>query len=433
LPSATTPRTSQERNATLTNAAIIVIAGGLATTIALPQMLARIPLQNLLKNALHVDRVANAAFFFWITLPWYFKPFVGVITDAFPLFESRRKNYLLISSLLAVLSWIGLIFTPHEYSKLLWTCLAINIFTMVASTVVGAYMVEAAQAAAGSGRLTAVRQFVTQAGYVLIGPTAGYMATLALGWTATACGGLMFLLVPATIFFLHEQRMKIPSRELLDNARTQLVKIGAATTMWAAAGLMALFYIAPGLSTAIFYKQQNELHLNTQAQGYLQFLAGVFGLVAAVGYGYFCRRWNLRNLLAVCLLFATAANLGYLFYSSLWNARIVEGFNGFGFSLAELALMDLAIRATPRGSEGLGFSLMMSVRNIALFGTDWFGSKLLEQYHLPFNGLVLANAATTLITVPLVFLLPALLLRKKDAEPRIEAEEVPPLKTALQE
>jgi hypothetical protein len=157
LPSATTPRTSQERNATLTNAAIIVIAGGLATTIALPQMLARIPLQNLLKNALHVDRVANAAFFFWITLPWYFKPFVGVITDAFPLFESRRKNYLLISLLLAVLSWIGLIFTPHEYSKLLWTCLAINIFTMVASTVVGAYMVEAAQAAAGSGRLTAVR------------------------------------------------------------------------------------------------------------------------------------------------------------------------------------------------------------------------------------------------------------------------------------
>src|SRR5580704_9268964 len=122
----------------------------------------------------------------------------------------------------------------------------------------------------------------TQAGYFLIGPTAGYMATLALGWTAAACGGLMFLLVPATILFLHEQRMKIPSRELLDNARTQLVKIGAATTMWLAAGLMTLFYIAPDLSTALFYKQQNELHLNTQPQGYLQVLVGGFGLVAAL-------------------------------------------------------------------------------------------------------------------------------------------------------
>jgi hypothetical protein len=181
-----TTQVSQKGNAILTNAVIVVIAGGLATTVALPQMLARIPLQNLLKNALLVDRAANAAFFFWITLPWYFKPFVGIITDAFPLFESRRKNYLLVSSLLAVLSWIGLIFTPHEYSKLLWTCLAINIFTMVASTVVGAYMVEADQATSGSGRLNAVRQFVTQAGYIVIGPTAGYLATRALGWTAAA-------------------------------------------------------------------------------------------------------------------------------------------------------------------------------------------------------------------------------------------------------
>jgi len=38
--------------------------------------------------------------------------------------------------------------------------------------------------------------------------------------------------------------------------------------------------------------------------------------------------------------------------------------------------MDLAIRATPAGSEAFGFSLLMSVRNFALFGTDWFGSCL---------------------------------------------------------
>jgi hypothetical protein len=36
--------------------------------------------------------------------------------------------------------------------------------------------------------------------------------------------------------------------------------------------------------------------------------------------------------------------------------------------------MDLAVRSTPAGSEGLGFSIMISVRNHALFGTDWFGA-----------------------------------------------------------
>jgi hypothetical protein len=59
---------------------------------------------------------------------------------------------------------------------------------------------------------------------------------------------------------------------------------------------------------------------------------------------------------------------------------------------------------------------MISVRNLALFGTDWFGSSLLDQYHLSFSSLVIANSATTLIAVPLVFLLPRLIVARKDGE-----------------
>ena len=397
-------------------AALVIIAGVLATTLAQPQVLARLPLQNLLKNALHVDRTANAAFFFWAGLAWYLKPFAGILTDAFPLFGSRRKSYILISATLAALSWLALIVTPHDYRQLLFVVIVINTFMVVASTVVGGYMVETAQANSGSGRLTAIRQFVQQACLIVNGPVAGYLASIAFGWTAAACGGVMFLLVPVTILFLHEQRKRSDSRQILANARKQLVNIATARTMWAAAALMALFYIAPGFGTALFYKQQNDLHLTTQAQGFLQLIAGVFGVLAAVGYGILCRRLNLRTLLVGCMVVATAANLGYLFYSSAGRAQAIEGLNGFGYTLAELALMDLAVRSTPAGSEGLGFSLMVSVRNLALFGTDWFGSKLLDQYHFSFDSLVIANSATTLIAVPLVFLLPRLIVLHKDAE-----------------
>lgn len=383
MASASNDKNPQKDGNSLAYAVIVIGVGFFATTLALTQVLARLPLQNLLKNELHVDRSANAAFFFWTTLPWYFKPFAGIVTDAFPLFGSRRKSYILISTTLAVLSWAGLYFTPHEYDKLLWMCVIINVFTVVTSTVVGAYMVEIAQAISGSGRLTAIRQFVTQVSLIITGPAAGYLASIAFGWTAAACGSVMFLFVPVTIFFLHEQRKRIDTRELLDNAKGQLVKVGAAKTMWAAAGLMALFYIAPGLPTAVFYKQQNDLHLSTQGQGFLQLLSAACGLLAAVGYGFACRRLNLRALLLWCLVMGTAANLGYLFYSSVGRAQVIEGFNGFGYALAELALMDLAIRATPAGSEGLGFALMLSVRNFALFGTDWIGSMLLDHYHLP--------------------------------------------------
>ena len=410
-------------------AALVIIAGVLATTLAQPQVLARLPLQNLLKNEFHLDRTANAAFFFWAGLAWYLKPFAGILTDAFPLFGSRRKSYIVISATLAALSWLALTVTPHEFRDLLLVGILINAFMVIASTVVGGYMVETAQANSGSGRLTATRQFVQQACLIVNGPAAGYLASIAFGWTAATCGGIILLLVPVTILFLQERRQQPGSLQILANARAQLVNIATARTMWGAAGLMALFYIAPGFATALFYKQQNELHLDTQAQGFLQLIAGVCGVLAALGYGVLCRRLNLRTLLVGCMMFATAANLGYLFYSSAGRAQAIEGLNGFGYTLAELALMDLAVRATPAGSEGLGFSLMVSIRNLALFGTDWFGSHLLDEYHFSFDSLVLANSLTTLIAVPLVFLLPRLLVLRKDAE---IYEETPELKTAME-
>jgi hypothetical protein len=410
-------------------AAIIIVAGILATTLAQPQVLARLPLQNLLKNELHLDRSSNAAFFFWAGLAWYLKPFAGIVTDAFPLFGNRRKNYILLSATLAALGWLALTVTPHTYRDLLLVAIVINVFMVVTSTVIGGYMVEIAQAISGSGRLTAIRQFVQQGCLIVNGPLAGYLASIAFGWTAGACGGIMFLLVPVTVLFLQEQRPRSDARQLLDGARAQLVNIATARTMWAAAGLMALFYIAPGFATAVFYKQQNDLHMDTQAQGFLQLIGGVFGVLAAVGYGILCRRLNLRTLLTGCMILGTVANLGYLFYSSVERAQAIEALNGFGYTLAELALMDLAVRATPAGSEGLGFSLMVSVRNLALFGTDWFGSKLLDEFHFTFDQLVIANSVTTAVAVPLVFVLPRIIVMRRDAQ---GLEDGPIAKTAME-
>ena len=112
----TSPKTTREQHEnskTLLYAAIVIVIGVLGTSLAQPQVLGRLPLRNLLKNELHTDRAANAAFFFWMSLAWYFKPLFGIVTDAFPLFGSRRKSYMLIGAMLATLSWAALYFTPH--------------------------------------------------------------------------------------------------------------------------------------------------------------------------------------------------------------------------------------------------------------------------------------------------------------------------------
>ncbi|MDE3105883.1 MAG: MFS transporter [Acidobacteriota bacterium] len=401
----------------LNQASILLAIGVFATSMAQPQVLGRLPLQNLLKNELHVDRTMSSAFFFWAGLAWYFKPLIGVVTDAYPMFGSRRRSYLTIFTLLATLSWLALVFLPHHYHVFLVDAVVTNAFMVVASTVIGAYMVEAAQATGGSGRLSAVRQLVQQGCFVILGPIAGFLASIKFGWTAGACAGTMFLLFPATLLLVKEQRQPVDGAAVLRKARQQILDVAQARTMWAAAGLMALYYLAPGLTTAIFYRQQNVLHMNTQQQGFLVFLTGSFGVAAAIAYGYLCRRLALRTLLFWSLTLGTAVGLLYLDYTTIHKAQMMDSLNGFISTLVELALMDLAVRSTPAGSEGMGFALMMSVRNFALYGTDWFGSRLLDKYHYTFNSLVLLNALTTLLAVPCVFLLSRRIVMAHDAQP----------------
>lgn len=419
-------RTQDAKKITLAGALVIVFIGFLTTTLSQPQGVSRIPFQNLLKNELHVGRTENAAFFFWIGLAWYFKPIVGIFTDAFPLFGSRRRTYILLSTALAVISWFGLFLTPIKYNALLIVCTVINVFMVVASTVLGAYMVEVGQTTRGSGRVTSTRQLTYWTSIMLQGPLGGFLATLAFGVTVGFSGTFLFLLIPTVIFFLYERRVKIDSDVLVHDAVAQLGKIVTAGTMWAAAGLMALFYIAPGIVTAVFYRQQDLLHLDTPRIGILNGIEGAFGIVSAFAYAFLTRKFNLRTMLFGCLTFSTITTLIYSQYNSYHEAMVVEALYGMGYALAECALMDLAIRGTPKGSEGLGFSLMMSVRNFALYGTDILGSWMMDKYHISFTSLVLSNAATTAIAVPLVALLPLAMVGYKDAA---KPTEMPVLKT----
>jgi len=90
-----------------------------------------------------------------------------------------------------------------------------------------------------------------------------------------------------------------------------------------------VFYIAPGVFTALFYIQQNNLHMNTEAQGFLQLLNGAFGMLAALLYGgVLCRRFTLRTLLMACMVLGAIGNLAYWFYATPMQARVAEKYLG---------------------------------------------------------------------------------------------------------
>ncbi len=394
--------------------AFVVLVGFLATTLAQPNVLGRIPLQSLLKNVLHVDRSDNAAFFFWIGAPWYIKPLIGILSDAYPLLGSRRKSYLLIGGLTAAAAWASLWVTSHNYSTLLIVCMAMNFAIVIASTAIGGYLVEAAQATGRAGQLTSLRNAGYQSSWLVSGLAGGYLGALAIGWTALTCGSVALLLAPLA-FFMHEEHRPAPGKRLLNEMGHQLKAMVQARSLWAVAGVAGLYYLAPGLVTTLFYLQQNTLHLTTPQQGYLTFCGGIGGVIAAAAYGFFAAgRFKLRTMLVACLVTGAAGILLYCFYDSFAKAMAIDGINGFTIGLCEIVLIHVAVRATPAGSEALGFAVFMAVRNLFMFGSDWLGSTLVDKLHFQLSTLVVANCVVTLVAAALTLLLPAALVDVRD-------------------
>jgi len=407
------PQTKLEK-LNLLSLGLIIVFGFFASTLPQPQGLGKLPLQFLLKNDVHVTREQMAEFFFWCGMAWYLKPFAGILTDAFPLFGTRRRYYLLFSSVLAALSWIGLGFLPHTYGALLCGAMMVNLFLVMASTVTGAFLVEAGQRMGATGRLTALRMFVYYFCTLIQGPLGGLLATVGFMWATGTNAVLALTVVPIAYVFLKEQRAaKQQSNVVLQNAGQQLKTIIRAKSLWMALLFIALFYFSPGFATPLFYKQTDELHFSGQAIGNLGAFSGAFSILAAILYGLLIKRVHIRILLFIGISTVAAGTLFYLFYSTWTRAIFIESQNGFFFGIAEVAILDLAARATPQGCEGLGYSLMLSFSNVAQFGADIVGSYLAD-HNWPFANLVYLNAGSTAIVLLLLPLLPAGLMRSTD-------------------
>jgi predicted MFS family arabinose efflux permease len=145
-------------------------------------------------------------------------------------------------------------------------------------------------------------------------------------------------------------------------------------------------------------------------------IKGGFIVVGSAIYGFACSRLRLRTVLYGSIAIHATMTLWYLVYQSEISAIFVTAIEATTFSLAMLPLYDLAARATPRGSEALGYSVMMSVWNFTKNMSDLSGSSLYSRFGLTIDELVWVNVGTTAIVLIAVPFLPAALVDHKEGE-----------------
>jgi predicted MFS family arabinose efflux permease len=406
---------------------IMVGLGAFVTTIAQPVVIGRLPLQLLLKNQLHFNAQSLAAFLVVTSFAWNVKPLAGILSDAFPLFGTRRRHYMLLGAGMAAVCWFLIGVVPRSYLPLLLAAFGANAFMVIASTVMGGLMVEAGQKYGISGRVSSIRQALQSAVALGNGILGGYLAAVAFGWTAGIAAALLLVLVLTTFFVLTERPVAVRDRDVLTSARRELSTLFRSRTLWASGTFLALVYISPGFTTPLLFMQTDTLGFSAPYIGLMESIEGAAGLVGALIYAAVCRWLNLRQLLTAAIAANATVTLLYLWYGHA-TAPFIHAIVGFAVICSELALMDLAVRSTPPGCESLGFALMMSARNFALGGSDVMGSWLIDSHGWVFHQLVWLNAGTTALILVFIPLLPRAVMTRKDGD--AIAGRVPPSEPA---
>ncbi len=396
----------------LPSLALLMGLGWLGTNLGIA--IADLPMRFLLKDQLHCTAVAVSAFFALGAFTNYIKPLAGLLVDSVPLFGTRRRWYLIGSLLASGILWLLLALVPRTYNILLITYAALYLTIVFTSTSLGGVMVEVGARFQAAGRLTAQRIGAFRLASLLGGPIGGYLASAPFIVAISITSFLHLILVPLYFFGLPEAKTARLNHSVPREAAAQFRTLMRSTTLLSAAGMIFLIAASPGFGTPLLFYQTNTLQFSKQFVGSLVFVAAAAGLLTTFIYFAACRKLSLRFLIGGSIVVHAIGTVFYLHYHNQSSAIVITAISGMTGTLAMLPVYDLAARATPKGSEAIGYAVMMSVWNFTNALSDWAGSALFSRFHYTFRELVWVNAGTTLLVLLVVPFLPRDLMSRRD-------------------
>jgi predicted MFS family arabinose efflux permease len=163
---------------------------------------------------------------------------------------------------------------------------------------------------------------------------------------------------------------------------------------------------------------RDHLHFSPAFIGNTDGVQGAAGIVASLLYAALCRKLRLRWTYAIAIAAAALGTLPFLALQSETSAVIIIAIYGLGLTLADVASLDLAARATHKGSEATGYAVMIGAWNIGIAVSDLTGSYLYDRAGFSFDWLVWLNAGTTALVLIAIPFLPRRLVEGREGQSR---------------
>jgi predicted MFS family arabinose efflux permease len=368
-------------------------------------------------------------------IPWLIKPVYGLLSDFVPLFGRRRQSYFVLTSTLAtvtglLLAWsdsiahgqiwsvdvFGVTFTLVE-GVFLFTAMALGI--AFNDVLTDAMMVERGRPLGLTGAFQSVQWGCITLSSVLVGELGGRLAeTRSLSTAFLIAAGFPLISFVMGLVFVQEPPARAAAGAFAETWQA-IVATLRAREIWIVAGFIFFFWFSPSFGPAFLYYQTDTLGFSQQFIGRLAALGNAAGVVGAVLYAPLSRRLPLKRIINFSIALAVASLLLYLLYRDAVSAILITMVFGPVGMIVNLAFLDLAARACPRGVEATFFAALMAVYNLGVRASENVGARLYDVIgYTPLVWLAAAMTALIWLLVPLVN------IDRIEAKARLEA--VPP-------
>lgn len=391
-----------------------------------PTFLLDIPTSYMLKNILQASPSQIATFRLLTAIPFFLGFAFGLARDLWDPLGRRDLGYfrIFVPLMIGVLAWMA--FSPVTYYGLL--------VGMLMTTIAYCFIAAAAQGLTAligqethmTGRLSALSNFFlflpAGAAYFASGfisesltPRQVFLLVLSLSATLTSFGYWK----PGTVFHHAYDNPRAQGTTFYGDMR-RLVKHRA---IYPVVLINLLWCFSPGAFTPMQFYLTNQLHAPDAIYGYFQGILNLCFLPPVALYGFLCQKFPPRKLLFWSVLIGVPQFIPMAFIHDGQQALRAAVLIGLLGGLANVACIDIAMRACPPGLQGtlmmiIAATFALSMRLGDVFGTWIYG---LSPQH-GFKYCVTAITLSYALILPVIPFLPKQITAAPDGEPNPEDE-----------
>jgi hypothetical protein len=422
------------------------------------------------KEALGLTPAESAKIAFWVGLPWSMKMVVGVASDAYPIFGSRRRAYLVLGALAALAGYIVLATTVADKQMYLAVSVLIAVGFMIQDVVADALSVEVARDDNETAQIQTLGRIALLSGVISVGYLSGVLAgalgprpvfALAALLPAMVLVGSLFIrpavravATPAAVeagplgggrarlilvaglaygvFGVAVEAFDLPfGQEVVLAVSAALIvvllrRIGLSRAVAVSAFVIFLFRAVPGVGQGYSYWAIDVLKFD---QRFLGLLAQVSSILSLAGLILFRKAITSRPVsftitwVSVAGIVLSLPTIGLFYGANEWVGLSPRAFafidTTISAPLGQLAMVPMLVliaKTAPRGAEATMFAIMASLMNLALSASELFTRYLNTAYGVTQTSY--ENLGLLMITVAVLGVVPLLavpLLRREEA------------------